>query len=173
MHRKIPYIVGTALTAAYFTLIGPVSSSLAYDCPPEKSETKKIESKGKPKINVKVKKSVGGLESKLDESTFRYEVEKGKHTVYADLIVINPGAAITDPLRLHYSLCFEYQDRFSCVVGKSETLKSGFLKEKLCRKIDFKQMPLGKIKGKPKITVRLEKGKEELYQADHYFATTK
>lgn len=153
---------GIALLAACSSLAVPFPSRIVY-AEESESATQQV-----GKIETKVNRSVGGLESMIDKSAFKQIVDKkGKYKVDTGIIITNPGAAITLPLTLLYSLCFDYQDRISCVDGKTETLESGLPKKGLYRKIHLKQR-FGEARGRAKITVQLEKGKESLYWADHY-----
>lgn len=131
-----------------------------------------------------------GLESRVDEKTLQHGIlqnglQQGMYRVDANIALRNTGRAILGPLQLFYSLCFaEPETKWSaCVDGKYQGLPEGIpagelryaaaLKMRLRIKTlrvprgqGYAEVPLTALQ--PEITVRVERGTEDIYKADHF-----
>jgi len=127
--------------------------------------------------------SYSGLESRLDEATLQQGVFQGQYRADAD-IVLKAQKAMPGPLELFYSLCFaEPGTKWSgCVDGKYIPLPEGLLagEKRLSASLKMRgrtgtlRVPRGNghaevsIKQlQPEITVRVERGKEDIFKADY------
>ncbi len=163
-------------------IVGAVAAAIALYSP----------AAGEP-LRTKVHVRTSGLESRVDEETLQHGVlqsgrQQGMYRVDANITLRNGEKAIPGPLQLFYSLCFaEPGTKWSaCVDGKSQRLPEGIpagelhydaaLKMRLKTRTlrvprgqGYVEVPLTALQ--PEITLRVERGTEDIYKADHLLPT--